>query len=49
MKKKLIFATGNEGKMKEIREILADMDVEVVSMSKAAKEKEARAARSVVA
>ena len=35
MKKKLIFATGNEGKMKEIREILADMDVEVVSMKEA--------------
>ena len=30
--KKIIFATGNQNKMKEIREILADMDVEVVSM-----------------
>lgn len=30
--KKIVFATGNEGKMKEIREILSDMDVEVFSM-----------------
>ena len=29
---KIIFATGNQGKMREIREIMADMDVEVVSM-----------------
>lgn len=29
--KKLIFATGNEGKMKEVRMILADLDVEVLS------------------
>ena len=27
--KKIIFATGNQDKMREIREILADMDVEV--------------------
>ena len=33
--KKIIFATGNQTKMKEIREILADMDVEVVSMKEA--------------
>ena len=33
--KKIIFATGNQNKMKEIREILADMDVEVVSMKEA--------------
>ena len=33
--KKIIFATGNQDKMKEIREILADMDVEVVSMKEA--------------
>ena len=33
--KQIIFATGNAGKMKEIREILADMDVEVVSMKEA--------------
>ena len=35
MKKKLIFATGNEGKMKEVRMILADMDYEIVSMKEA--------------
>ena len=33
MKRKLVFATGNAGKMREIREILADMDLEVVSMA----------------
>ena len=33
--KKIVFATGNQNKMKEIREILADMDVEVVSMKEA--------------
>ena len=33
--KKIVFATGNHNKMKEIREILADMDVEVVSMKEA--------------
>ena len=33
MKKKIVFATGNAGKMREIREILADMDLEVVSMA----------------
>lgn len=33
--KKIIFATGNEGKMKEIREILADLPVEVLSMKEA--------------
>lgn len=32
---RIVFATGNEGKMKEIREILADMEVEVVSMKEA--------------
>lgn len=30
--KKLIFATGNKDKMREIREILADCDVEIYSM-----------------
>mgnify|MGYP002513278443 CR=1 FL=1 len=30
--KKIVFATGNTGKMREIREILADLDLEVVSM-----------------
>ncbi len=29
---RVVFATGNAGKMKEIREILADMDLEAVSM-----------------
>ena len=33
--KRIIFATGNQGKMKEIREIMADLDVEVVSMKEA--------------
>lgn len=33
--KKIIFATGNEGKMKEIRDILSDLDVEVLSMKEA--------------
>lgn len=33
MKKRIVFATGNAGKMREIREILADMDLEVVSMA----------------
>ena len=30
--KKIIFATGNEGKMKEIREILSGLDAEVLSL-----------------
>lgn len=33
--KKIIFATGNEGKMREIREILSDLEVEVLSMKDA--------------
>lgn len=33
--KKIIFATGNAGKMREIKEILSDMDAEVVSMKDA--------------
>ncbi len=33
--RKLVFATGNQGKMKEIREILADMDLEILSMKEA--------------
>lgn len=32
---KIIFATGNQGKMKEIRQIMSDMDVEIVSMKEA--------------
>lgn len=30
--KRIVFATGNEGKMREIREILSDLEVEVLSM-----------------
>ena len=30
--KKIIFATGNADKMKEIREILSDLDAQVLSM-----------------
>lgn len=33
--KKLIFATGNEGKMKEIRMILGNLDYEILSMKEA--------------
>ena len=32
---KIVFATGNQGKMSEIKAIMADMDVEVVSMKEA--------------
>lgn len=32
---KIVFATGNAGKMKEIRMILADMDAEILSMKEA--------------
>lgn len=32
---RIVFATGNEGKMKEIRDILADMNAEIVSMKQA--------------
>lgn len=35
MSKRIIFATGNEGKMKEIRMILEDMDVDVLSLKQA--------------
>lgn len=35
MIRRIIFATGNEGKMREIRSILADMEVEVLSMKEA--------------
>ena len=35
MREKIVFATGNAGKMKEIRMILADADVEVLSMKDA--------------
>ena len=32
---RIIFATGNENKMKEIRQIMSDMDVEILSMKQA--------------
>lgn len=35
MRQRIIFATGNVGKMREIREILADMNMEVQSMKEA--------------
>lgn len=35
MSKRIIFATGNQGKMKEIKMILGDMDVEVLSLKEA--------------
>jgi XTP/dITP diphosphohydrolase len=35
MKNRIVFATGNEGKMREIREILGDLDMEIVSMKEA--------------
>lgn len=35
MSRKMIFATGNEGKMREIRMIMEDMDAEIISMKEA--------------
>ena len=35
MKHRIIFATGNEGKMREIRLILADLGMEILSMKDA--------------
>ena len=35
MSGRIVFATGNAGKMKEIRMILADLDMEIVSMKEA--------------
>ncbi len=32
---KMVFATGNDGKMKEIREILRDLDMDILSMKEA--------------
>lgn len=32
---RIVFATGNMGKMREIREIMADFDIEIVSMKEA--------------
>lgn len=38
MKNKIVFATSNEGKMREIREILKDLGMEILSMKDAAVE-----------
>ena len=35
MKRRIVFATGNENKMKEIRMILADLNMEIISMKEA--------------
>ena len=35
MEKKIIFATGNENKMKEIRMILSDLGMPILSMKEA--------------
>ena len=35
MKNKIVFATSNEGKMREIREILKDLGTEVLSLKEA--------------
>ena len=35
MKNRIIFATGNQDKMKEIRMILADLGMEILSMKEA--------------
>ena len=35
MEHKIVFATSNEGKMREIREILKDLNVEVLSLKEA--------------
>ena len=32
---KIVFATGNQGKLREIQEIMAGMDVEIISMKEA--------------
>lgn len=40
MRHRIIFATGNEGKMKEIRMILADLGMEILSMKEAGAEPE---------
>ena len=35
MKRRIIFATGNKDKMKEIRQILTDLGMEIISMKEA--------------
>ena len=37
---KIIFATGNQGKMREVRSILSDLDMEILSMAEAGIEAE---------
>lgn len=41
MKTRLIFATTNEGKMREIREIMKDLDLEILSLTEAGIETQA--------
>ena len=38
--RRIVFATGNEGKLREIKNIMADLPVEVVSMKEAGIEAE---------
>ena len=40
MKRRIVFATGNENKMKEIRMILADLGMEILSMKEAGVDEE---------
>ena len=40
MKRRIVFATGNENKMKELRMILADLGMEIVSMREAGVDEE---------
>ena len=40
MKRRIVFATGKENKMKEIRMILADLGMEIVSMREAGVDEE---------
>ena len=35
MKKRIIFATGNEGKMREVRMILGDLGAKILSLKEA--------------
>ena len=35
MKHTIVFATGNEGKMREVRMLLADLGMEILSMKEA--------------
>ena len=40
MRHKIVIATGNQDKMREIREIFADLDAEILSMKEAGAEAE---------